>query len=118
MTMTGQLPPPPPPETETEEASSQTLHTLQTHIQTLTDAHARLQSIRAIPSLLLHPPARHVFPSSLFASPPVHVPSALRQQFKVLEEIKEELCKTNVQDAFKAAKKAGSERGRGGLGDE
>lgn len=89
--------------------------TTQDHIQALTDFHARLQSIRHIPSLLLRPPsgsslsrasefrspfdtADHDF-AATFHTTPV-------QDFRTLKAIAETLCSDKIQEALKVARES------------
>ncbi|KAG0708322.1 hypothetical protein DFH29DRAFT_795229 [Suillus ampliporus] len=85
------------------------------HIQTLTDFHIRLQSVRHIPSLLLRPPSG----SSLshapeFSSPfdptdhdfavPFHTTPA--QDFRTLKTIADALRSEKIQEALKVARES------------
>ncbi|KAI0768657.1 hypothetical protein BD413DRAFT_605166 [Trametes elegans] len=99
------MPPPPlPPQTPSETAPTatgpplSTLHTLQNHIQTLSDLNNRLQALRHIPALLLRPPATevHALPQA----------ARLRHEFQEVQEIAESVRSEHVQEALQAARKS------------
>ena len=89
--------------------------TTQDHIQTLMDFHARLQSVRRIPSLLLRPSSG----SSLSHAPEFHSPfetadhdfaatfqTTPAQHFRTLKAIADALCAEKVQTALKVARES------------
>lgn len=80
---------------------------LQDRIQTLTDVHHRLQTLRHVPSMLLRPPLADFPPpfdpaidrefAATFNTTPGH-------DFRALKEFLEVLCSDKVQDALRAAR--------------
>ncbi|KAH0827595.1 hypothetical protein J3R83DRAFT_4320 [Lanmaoa asiatica] len=82
---------------------------LQDRIQTLTDVHNRLQTLRHVPTILLRPP------SSLADFPPPFDPAIDREfavtfhttpmhDFRALKDFQEVLCSDKVQEALRAAR--------------
>jgi hypothetical protein len=98
--------------TITQTDSNPTTHD---RIQTLTDFHARLQSVRHMPSFLLKPPSG----SSLAHAPEFHSPfdatehdfaatfhTTPAQDFRTLKAIAEALCSERVQEALKVSRES------------
>lgn len=81
---------------------------MQEHIQTLTDVHKRLQTVRHLPTLLLRPPRPADFPPSFDATIDrelgVALSSTPTHDFRALRDLVELLCSDNVQEALRAAR--------------
>lgn len=84
---------------------------LQDRIQTLTDLHARLQTLRHVPTMLLRPPSS----SPLADFPPPFDPAIDREfavtfnstpthDFRALKDFLDMLCSDKVQEALQAAR--------------